>query len=89
MSKRPPVDKDFYEIGIAQNMNHDEIIEDWYIYCDDLEKFLKETEQTQINPPMPPRKSFKDVIRDILAKFHIASFKSGKEPKPIDAWRKK
>lgn len=74
----PPIDPHFYEVDAESGMTDAEIEEDWHAYIDGLNAFHAELEKTQAPMPDVTRKSFKDVVRDILAKF---APKSAKEPK--------
>lgn len=62
MPKRPPVDPDFYSIGVESGMSDTEIQADWDAYCDDLEKFHAEIDTKLGN--IPPET--KQVLSDSL-----------------------
>ena len=63
--KHPPIDPDFFAMGIESGMSEEDIQIDWDAYCDDLEKFHADLETAM--GEIPPEK--KEILNQELVKI--------------------
>lgn len=68
----PPIDPDFYIIGSESGMSDAEIEADWKAYCDDLQKFHEEIENSLDKITPEAKQVLNDQIGKIQAEFDAA-----------------
>lgn len=61
----PPIDPDFYAVGVESGMSDADIEADWKVYCDDLQKFHAEINQFGAEMTPEVRETLKDELDKI------------------------